>query len=86
NGTYQIKTMQGENITATLDGDNIVLRDASGNEARVTETDSEASDGVVHIIDGVLWPKDPSKNEAATRMNNQNTENPNTGNTGTRNQ
>jgi hypothetical protein len=31
--------MQGENITATMDGDEIVLRDASGNEARVTETD-----------------------------------------------
>lgn len=81
NGTYQIRTMQGENITATMDGDEIVLRDASGNEARITETDSEAADGVVHVIDGVLWPKDPSRNEAATRMNNTNT-----GNTNTRNQ
>jgi hypothetical protein len=47
---------------------------------------SEASDGVVHVIDGVLWPKDPSKNEAANRMNNPNTGNTNTGNTNTRNQ
>jgi uncharacterized surface protein with fasciclin (FAS1) repeats len=86
NGTYQIRTMQGENITATMDGDEIVLRDASGNEARITETDSEAADGVVHVIDGVLRPKDPSRNEAATRMNNTNTGNTNTGNTNTRNQ
>lgn len=73
NGTYNIRTMQGENITATMDGDNIVLRDASGNQARITETDSEASDGVVHVIDGVLRPKDPSQNEAANRTNNTNT-------------
>lgn len=86
NGTYQIRTMQGENITATMDGDEIVLKDASGNEARVTETDDEASDGVVHIIDGVLWPQDPSKNEAANRMDNTNAGNTGTGTTDTRNQ
>lgn len=78
NGTYQIRTMQGENITATMDGDEIVLRDASGNEARITETDSEAADGVVHVIDGVLRPKDPTRNEAGNRMNN-NDRNTNTG-------
>lgn len=76
NGTYTIKTMQGENITATLDGENIVLRDAQGNQARIVETDTEASDGVIFVIDKVLMPKDPSKNEAANRTGT------NTGNTG----
>ena len=65
NGTYAIKTMQGENITATLEGDNIILTDAAGNKARVIESDNEGSNGVIHIIDKVLWPKDPTKNEAA---------------------
>ena len=65
NGTYAIKTMQGENITATLEGDNIILTDAAGNKARVIESDNEGSNGVIHIIDKVLWPKDPTKNEAS---------------------
>jgi len=67
NGKYAIKTMQGENITATIEGDNIILTDAAGNKARVIESDNEGSNGVIHIIDKVLWPKDPTKNEAATR-------------------
>lgn len=72
NGTYTIKTMQGENITATLDGNTIILRDAAGNQARIIETDAGASDGVVHVIDKVLVPKDPTQNEAAKRNMNNN--------------
>lgn len=82
NGTFQIKTMQGENITATMEGDEIVLRDASGNQAKITESDTEASDGVVHVIDGVLRPKDPSRNEAATRTGNTQTTTERSTNTG----
>lgn len=67
-GTYTLTTMQGEEITATMDGENVVLRDAAGNTAVITETDLEASNGVIHIIDGVLHPKDPSQN-AAAQMN-----------------
>ena len=80
NGTYTIRTMQGENITATLENNQIVLKDAAGNQARITQTDSTASDGVVHVIDGVLRPKDPTKNAAASRMsNNANTQGTGTG-------
>lgn len=78
NGSYAITTMQGEKITATLEGDQIILKDASGNQAKITQTDSTASDGVVHVIDGVLRPKDPTKNAAASRMNT----NSNTGTSG----
>ncbi len=67
NGKYAIKTMQGENITATLEGGNIILTDAAGNKARVIESDNEGSNAVIHVIDKVLWPKDPTKNEAGTR-------------------
>jgi uncharacterized surface protein with fasciclin (FAS1) repeats len=57
NGTHTIRTMQGENITATLDGNNIVLRDAAGNQARIVESDTEGSNGVIHVIDRVLMTK-----------------------------
>lgn len=60
NGTYNIESMQGEEITATLEGDDIVLRDAGGNEARIVEIDDDARDGVVYVIDRVLMPQDPS--------------------------
>lgn len=67
NGTYSLKTMQGENITATLNGEIIVLKDAKGNEARVVEINDQAQDGVLYIIDGVLLPGDLSKNESRNR-------------------
>lgn len=69
NGTYTIRTMQGEDIMATLENDEIVLKDGTGNQARITQTDSEASDGIVHVIDEVLRPQDPTRNEAVTSMN-----------------
>lgn len=69
NGTYTIKTMQGENLTATLDGNNIVLKDAAGNQARVIESDTEGSNGVIHVIDKVLKPKDFTRNDARTGTN-----------------
>lgn len=67
NGTYPLKTMQGENITATLNGEIIVLKDAKGNEARVVETNENAGDGILYIIDGVLIPGDLTRNEALNR-------------------
>lgn len=89
NGSYTITTMQGEDITASLEGDEIVLRDGAGNQARITETDSEASDGIVYTIDSVLMPQDPSQNAAANRAgndtgtNNTGTNTSGTNNTGT---
>lgn len=67
NGAYIIKTMQGENITATLNGEIIILKDAKGNEASVVEINDQAQDGVLYIINGVLLPGDLSKNESSNR-------------------
>lgn len=83
-GTYTIKTMQGEDLTASLDGSNIVLRDAAGNQARVIESDSEGSNGVIHVIDKVLKPKDMTRNDARTSTGTTTNTNTNT-NTGTNN-
>jgi uncharacterized surface protein with fasciclin (FAS1) repeats len=53
---YALKTVNGTTLTATLDGGNVILTDAAGNKATVTQTDVDASNGVVHVIDKVLMP------------------------------
>lgn len=57
NGEYTFSTMAGEDLTAMMSGENIVLRDASGNTATITQADVDASNGVVHIIDAVIMKK-----------------------------
>ena len=46
----EVPTVQGENITVTVDGGVKV------NEANVTATDIVASNGVIHVIDAVILP------------------------------
>lgn len=53
---YGIKTVNGANLTARLEGGKVVLTDAAGNQATVTQADVDASNGVVHVIDKVLMP------------------------------
>lgn len=55
-GSFEIITVQGEKITATLDGKNVVLTDAKGKTAKVVMTDVEASNGIIHAIDAVVMP------------------------------
>ena len=53
----KVKTVQGGDLTIGVDGDKVTLTDAAGNTVNVTMTDVEASNGVIHVIDGVLMPK-----------------------------
>ena len=53
----KVKTVQGGELTVGVDGDKVTLTDAAGNTVNVTATDVEASNGVIHVIDGVLMPK-----------------------------
>ena len=46
-----IKTVEGGSVTARVAVDTIFI-----NSANVTSADNDASNGVVHIIDGVLTP------------------------------
>jgi uncharacterized surface protein with fasciclin (FAS1) repeats len=48
--------MGGETVTATKEGDKIVLTDATGNKATVVAADEKRSNGIVHEIDTVLSP------------------------------
>ena len=51
-----ITTVQGEDITISLDG-GVFVQDATENAAQVTQADVEVSNGVVHVIDKVLVPQ-----------------------------
>lgn len=55
-GSLQLKTVEGEPLTFTMDGSNIKITDAKGGSAMVTTANVYQSNGVVHVIDAVLMP------------------------------
>jgi uncharacterized surface protein with fasciclin (FAS1) repeats len=55
-GTAELTTVQGETLEAMMQGSNIVLKDAKGGTATVTIPNVMQSNGVIHVIDGVLMP------------------------------
>ena len=55
-GKATLKTVQGEDLTATMSGGKIMLTDAKGGMATVTTADIFQSNGVIHVIDTVLMP------------------------------
>ena len=55
-GKATLKTVQGEDLTATMSGNNIVLTDAKGGMATITTADVFQSNGVIHVIDTVVMP------------------------------
>ncbi len=56
NGKAELATVGGGKLTATEADGAIVLTDAKGGQARVTQGDVMQSNGVVHVVDGVLMP------------------------------
>ncbi len=57
NGKAVVTTVSGGKLTASIDGGKVKLTDESGNSAFVTAADLNGSNGVVHVIDGVVLPK-----------------------------
>ena len=55
-GKAVLATMGGETVTATKEGDKIVLTDAAGTKSTVVKADEKRSNGIVHEIDTVLSP------------------------------
>ncbi len=53
---YDVATVNGGTLTATLVDGAVILTDAAGGTATVTATDVDASNGVIHVIDTVLMP------------------------------
>lgn len=56
-GKVVLTTVSGGKLTATMSMGKVKITDESGNSAYVTATDLKGSNGVVHVIDGVLLPK-----------------------------
>ena len=52
----KVKTVQGAELTVEVSGGKVALVDAAGNRVNVVTTDVAASNGVIHVIDGVLLP------------------------------
>jgi uncharacterized surface protein with fasciclin (FAS1) repeats len=48
----KVKTLQGEELKVSIKGGKVMI-----NGANVTAADLEGSNGVVHVVDGVLMPK-----------------------------
>jgi serralysin len=51
-----LETLQGGSITPSLEGGDLVVKDGAAPFPTVIASDVEASNGVVHVIDGVLLP------------------------------
>ena len=55
-GKYMAKTVQGEELTFWMKGQDMYVKDAKGNSAKITIADVNQSNGVIHVIDTVLMP------------------------------
>jgi uncharacterized surface protein with fasciclin (FAS1) repeats len=55
-GKAELKTVQGEKLTASMMDGKVMLTDTKGNSAMVTTADVMQSNGVIHVIDKVLMP------------------------------
>ena len=55
-GSATIETLQGGTLTAMPMGENIVITDARGRQTTVVKANVEASNGMVHVTDGVFLP------------------------------
>ncbi|WP_343486981.1 fasciclin domain-containing protein [Allomuricauda sp. d1] len=62
-GKAELTTVNGATLYAKLHEGNVKLKDASGNYAIVTIADVESSNGVVHVIDGVVMPQAEEEEE-----------------------
>ncbi|SDS43237.1 Uncaracterized surface protein containing fasciclin (FAS1) repeats [Maribacter dokdonensis] len=57
NGKYTFTTVGGKDLTASLKGDKINLKDEKGNRTEIVLGNVEASNGVVHVTNDVLIMK-----------------------------
>ncbi|MBW0144548.1 fasciclin domain-containing protein [Sphingomicrobium sp. B8] len=56
NGTVALETVQGDLLRFMVTDHGILVKDNSGNTFNITAADLRQSNGVIHVIDGVLLP------------------------------
>lgn len=56
-GRYNMQTASGDALTAVLRGNSIFIFDESGGAGRITISDVDQSNGVIHVVNRVLVPR-----------------------------
>ena len=56
-GKFEVATVQGGKLIASLEDGSVILTDEKGNKSKVVIADVAASNGVIHAIDSVIMPK-----------------------------
>lgn len=59
NGVVELPTLSGGKLKATVEDGKVKLTDEMGNSMFVTNADIMATNGIVHIVDGVAIPLQP---------------------------
>jgi uncharacterized surface protein with fasciclin (FAS1) repeats len=57
NGKAMLKTVSGGMLIAWMQGENLYITDENGTKAKMTIADVNQSNGVIHVIDTVVLPK-----------------------------
>ncbi|MBE7177635.1 MAG: fasciclin domain-containing protein [Mucilaginibacter polytrichastri] len=57
NGEAMLKTVSGSQIRATIENETMTLTDENGHKAHVSRFDIEQNNGVLHVLDDVMMPK-----------------------------
>lgn len=57
NGKAMLKTVSGGTLTAWMQGKDLYITDENGTKAKVIIADVNQSNGVIHVIDTVVLPK-----------------------------
>lgn len=57
NGKATIATVNGGTLTAMIMDGSVFISDENGNKSKVTATDLNNTNGVIHVIDTVVLPK-----------------------------
>jgi uncharacterized surface protein with fasciclin (FAS1) repeats len=58
----KVETLEKEKLTFKLDNGTVLIDTTSGNSANVTMANVYATNGIIHVIDAVLLPKDFTDN------------------------
>jgi uncharacterized surface protein with fasciclin (FAS1) repeats len=56
-GKAELTTVEGQKLTAMMQGRDLVLTDANGGKSKVTIANVMQSNGVIHVVDSVLLAK-----------------------------
>jgi uncharacterized surface protein with fasciclin (FAS1) repeats len=55
-GSFEFETVSGDMLSASLDGEMVIITDENGGTATVTIANVMQSNGVIHVVDSVLLP------------------------------